>query len=324
LPADQGLTTYYANVHRDWAWGEEENEASFAIVQAALEPAAPTRVLVLGAGAARLAYDLHMRSCAAATVALDFNPLLMLLAQRVSRGERIELYELPIAPRAEHAVLRSLAAPSPARSGLRFVIADAHRPPFRAGVFDAVVTPWLVDILPERFDALCARINALLAPNGRWVNFGSLAFHAADPALRYDIDECTAAMQENGFGAVAVAEHEIAYMCSPASRHGRRERAVAWTAHKTLAAKKLARHEALPDWLVRGQAPVPVSESFRMQAMTMRVHAFIMSLLDGRRSIKDIAALMHEQKLMGRDEAEAAVRTFLIKMYEDSRRGTSY
>ena len=27
LPADQGLNTYYANIHRDWAWGDEENRA---------------------------------------------------------------------------------------------------------------------------------------------------------------------------------------------------------------------------------------------------------------------------------------------------------
>ena len=25
LPSDQGLNTYYANIHRDWAWGDEEN-----------------------------------------------------------------------------------------------------------------------------------------------------------------------------------------------------------------------------------------------------------------------------------------------------------
>jgi uncharacterized protein YbaR (Trm112 family) len=28
LPPDQGLTTYYGNLHRDWAWGDAENEAS--------------------------------------------------------------------------------------------------------------------------------------------------------------------------------------------------------------------------------------------------------------------------------------------------------
>ena len=30
LPADQGLNTYYPNIHRDWSWGKEENEASLA------------------------------------------------------------------------------------------------------------------------------------------------------------------------------------------------------------------------------------------------------------------------------------------------------
>jgi hypothetical protein len=33
---------------------------------------------------------------------------------------------------------------------------------------------------------------------------------------------------------------------------------------------------------------------------------------------------MAEQRLMGEAEAEPAIRSFLIKMYEDSRRGSSY
>ena len=79
------------------------------------------------------------------------------------------------------------------------MLADAHRPPFRHGAFDTVITPWLVDILPERFEALCARINALLAPGGRWLNFGSLSFHVPDAAARYSIEECVAVVEENGF-----------------------------------------------------------------------------------------------------------------------------
>jgi uncharacterized protein YbaR (Trm112 family) len=326
LPVDQGLTTYYANVHRDWAWGDDENEASFRILDAALSGATPGRVLVLGAGAGRLAYDVHMRWATTATVALDFNPLLMLLAQRVARGEHIELYEFPIAPRgsADHAVLRTLAAPAPVRDGFAWVLADAHRPPFRRGAFDTVITPWLVDILPEQFEVLCARINALLAPAGRWLNFGSLSFHVADAAARYGLDECAAVIEENGFAAPVVAEHEIPYLCSPASRHGRRERVVAWNAAKRRDVKKLPRYEALPDWIVRGTDPVPLAESFRAQAMSTRIHAFIMSLIDGRRSLKDIAKLIVEQRLMEQHEAEPAIRAFLIKMYDDSRRGSSY
>jgi SAM-dependent methyltransferase/uncharacterized protein YbaR (Trm112 family) len=326
LPPDQGLTTYAANLHRDWCWGDEENDASFEVVARALADHAPERMLVLGAGAGRLAYDLHERTAPSVTVSMDFNPLLMLVADRLSRGESLELYEFPLAPRSVHdqAVLRRLAAPSPARAGLAHVLADVHRPPFRRGAFDTIVTPWLVDILPERFEVLCARINRLLADGGRFVNFGSLSFHDPDPAARYGIEECIAALEENGFGSVTVDEREIPYLCSPASRHGRRERVLSWSALKVRAAKKPPRYEALPEWLVRGAEPVPLGESFRVQAATTRIHAFMMSMIDGRRSIKDMAKLVVDQRLMSSEEAEPAIRSFLIKMYDDSRRATFY
>ena len=326
LPIDQGLTTYYPNLHRDWSWGDEENASSLEIVDGALGDGAAGRVLVLGAGSGRLAYDVHRRWTPGITVALDFNPLLMIVAQSVARGERIGLYEFPLAPRtaADVAVLRELAAPEPAPAGFHCVLADAHRPPFARGSFDTVVTPWLVDILPERFEVMCARINTLLAPGGRWLNFGSLSFHVPDAASRFSVEECAAVIEENGFAAPRVAEKEIPYLCSPASRHGRRERVVAWRADKTENVKKVPRHEALPDWLVRGADPVPLLEPFRVQAVSTRVHAFIMTLIDGRRTLKDIAKVLVEQRLMNEHEAEPAIRSFLIKMYEDSRRGTSY
>jgi hypothetical protein len=324
LPADQGLTTYYANIHRDWCWGDAENDASFDALAPALHAAPPSRALVLGAGAGRLAYDLHVRTEAALTVALDFNPLLAIVAAAVSSGSGIELYEFPLAPRGEPALLRRLAAPAPVRPGLVQVLADAHRPPFRRGAFDTVVTPWLVDILPERFDVLCARVNALLGDGGRWLNFGSLSFHDPDPAARYGLDECRAALDENGFGDVVTEERELPYMSSPASRQARRERIVSWSARKVRDVKKVPRYQALPVWLVRGTDPVPSIESFRSQAAATRIQAFLLSLIDGRRSLKDIAKLVVEQRLMNAAEAEPAIRSFLIKMHDDARRGATY
>jgi len=322
-PSDQGLLTYYANVHRDWAWGREENALALDLIRDVLAGRSPGRTLVLGSGAGRLAYDIHMQLGAESTVALDFNPLLVLVAARVTAGLPVELYEFPIAPRraADHAVLRVLAADAPARAGLLHVLADAHRPPFPRGAFDTVVTPWLVDILPEPLDAQAGRINHLLADDGCWVNFGSLTFHDADPALHYDLDECIEVLIEQGFARPAVLERTIPYLASPASRHARREEVAAWRADKARSTKRPPRHEALPDWLVRGSEPVPLIAAFQTQIMTTRIHAFIMSLIDGRRSLKDIAKILAEQRLMTADEAEPALRSFLIRMHDDSRRG---
>jgi hypothetical protein len=47
-------------------------------------------------------------------------------------------------------------------------------------------------------------------------------------------------------------------------------------------------------------------------------------LIDGRRSIKDMAKLVVDQQLMSAAEAEPAIRSFLIKMHDEARRATTY
>ncbi|MBF8293429.1 MAG: hypothetical protein HW392_2256, partial [Steroidobacteraceae bacterium] len=88
LPLNQGLSSYYTNLHRDWCWGDAENAAGLAAVMGALpEGRRPERVLVLGAGAARLAWDFHCAMQPGLTVALDFNPLFLLAARRILDGK---------------------------------------------------------------------------------------------------------------------------------------------------------------------------------------------------------------------------------------------
>jgi hypothetical protein len=45
-----------------------------------------------------------------------------------------------------------------------------------------------------------------------------------------------------------------------------------------------------------------------------------MSIIDGKRSLKDMAIVLEKQKLMSREEAEPAIRSFLTKMYDDSQK----
>ena len=63
---------------------------------------------------------------------------------------------------------------------------------------------------------------------------------------------------------------------------------------------------------------MPLTHSFRTQAMTTQIYSFIMSLIDGKRSIDDMSGILEKQQLMTRDEAVPAIRSFLTKMYDDS------
>ncbi|MGI9293937.1 MAG: class I SAM-dependent methyltransferase [Pseudomonadales bacterium] len=327
MPSDQGLNTYYANIHRDWVWGNEENEASLKQIRAVVQDNAELgNTLVLGAGAGRLAYDIHTQLNCTRTVALDFNPMLLLVAQKVTSGAQLKMHEFPIAPKSfeDDAVLRTLSAPELVRDNFNLVLGDALRPPFANNTFDTVVTPWLIDIISEDLPVFGARINALLKTDGRWINFGSLAFAAAKRARRYSPEETKAIVGECGFSDPYVSEATIPYMCSPASRHGRQERVFTFSAYKERDADKPARHRALPDWIVTAKEPVPLSPSFRTQAMTTQVYSFMMSLIDGKRTINEMAIILEKQKLMSKEEAVPALRNFFTKMYDDSQKQTGF
>ena len=162
--------------------------------------------------------------------------------------------------------------------------------------------------------------NALLKSGGRWINFGSLAFDHPQKARCYSPEETLSIIQDSGFDTPTTHEEVIPYMCSPASRHGRWETVFSFAARKNEDCKPPKRHCALPDWIVTGKEPVPLTQSFKTQAMSTQIYTFIMSLIDGKRSIKDMADLFENQQLMTRAEAEPAIRNFLTRMYDDSQR----
>lgn len=331
LPIGQGIQTYYPNIHRDWAWGDAENEASLKEIESLLRDSkqgdsGPGDTLILGAGACRLAYDIHMQLGPKRMIALDFNPLLLLVAAKVLHGDELELYEFPLAPKSidDYAVLRKLSAPEPVRENFHFVFGDVLRPPLAPASFDTVITPWIIDIVNETLAAQAARINRLLRPGGRWINFGSLAFDHPERARRYSMEETLDIVSGTGFASPAVREATIAYMCSPASRHGRKETVFSFAATKTAEADAPPRHKALPDWIVTGKEPVPLLQSFRSQAATTQIYSYIMSLIDGKRTIADMARVLEQQKLMTRREAEPAIRNFLTRMYDDTQRDSGF
>ncbi len=323
LPTQLGLTGYTANVFRDWCWGDEENAASLSALQDALGDAAPKRILVLGAGAGRLAWDLHNSLADAATVALELNPYLTTILKTMAAGQSLELVEFPLAPRdgAQAAIARELSAPAPTRPGFQVVLADAMRAPFQAGTFDLVVTPWLLDVIDADTASVCRVVNRLLVPGGHWLYHGSLAFQRPDPAENLSLPELEELAATSGFRMVQATEVEQPYLDCPDSRHGRREAVLTLSAEKVEECAFAEDAGNLPDWIAGSTLPVPALPAFQRQAMATRVHAFIMALIDGQRSLEDMAAVMEAQQLMPKDEALSAIRGFLIKMYDEARSG---
>lgn len=330
------ITGYNTNIHRDWCWGEAENAQSLAIVSALLSSRGDEpleKVLVLGCGAGRLAFDIHQSLAPMTTLALDINPLLIAVAHAVSGGETLQLTEFPAAPRSasELAFNNTLtldARSARPRSGLRYAVADAYSAPLREGAFDLVVTPWFIDIVPQSVATTAQRVNTLLRPGGLWLNTGSSAYAAnrsgdfANPSECQSQVEATEAVSNNGFTMRESRDDEIDYLCSPHSRQSRRELVHSWLSTKTAQVRIStdARTDRLPGWLVSDAEPIPALESFRYQAEATKIHAYVMALIDGERSIERIADVFDKQNLMPASEARPAIREMLTTMWREAMR----
>ena len=322
LPQHQGLASYSANVFRDWSWNNGENDAQLRAVESVLQPMerrSCDAALTLGAGAGRLAYDMHRRLEPSLSVALDFNPLLAILASRVSQGESISLYEFPIAPldEAHCAIQQGMSAPEPVRdNSLRFVLGDATAPPFAPASFDLVSTPWLLDILAQDLRTFLPQINRLLVDGGTWVNTGTLAFFHADPSRRYSEAEVLELVEESGFEVDSLDCRTLPYLNSPHSGHGRTERVVSFAARKVRDVMPERRRGHLPDWLQDSSMSIPGTATSMIDASSQLLKAQVLAAIDGKRSVDDIALMVAREYGLSQEECRHAIRAMLTERSE--------
>ena len=80
----------------------------------------------------------------------------------------------------------------------------------------------------------------------------------------------------------------------------------------------LAQELSTPVWITDPTKAVPALPTFTEQAMATQVHAYLMSLIDGKRSISNIANVLEEQRLMSAREAVPVIQGFLSKMTSES------
>ena len=325
LPKNHGILSYQANVFRDWNWNNGENEAQLRALEAVLRNDSRDRlgkVLTLGAGACRLAYDLHRNHYVDLSVVTDINPLLLSLASQVVHGASVPLVEFPIAPLNEDAfaVHRNCRAPQSidafSEGEFEFLFADAMNPPFEAGSFDTVLTPWLIDIIPQNMREFIPRINQLLPTGGIWLNTGSLAFFNEDESWNYSEDELLSLVQDSGFELLAADRTTIPYLKSPASSHGRTECVLSFSARKVCNVPVPPRFSYMPDWVHDSTLPIPSESRYSLAASHRLLQAQVLGAVDGRRSIQEISQLLAHQYGLEAEDVAVAVKFMLVEAYE--------
>lgn len=293
---------------RDWGWKEtRENDEALACVAGVLT--APLgRTLVIGAGGGRLAYDLHRLHGASSTLAIDIDPIYAAVAARVVAGGVVTLTEAAAGRSRAH----ELKAPAGPLERFTVALADGLAPPLRDGAFDTVVTPWFIDQIPGDVRDFCGVVRRVVAPGGRWLSFGPAVYpHERPAAYRFSFDEVLELAELAGFEVERELRRTLLYLESPLSPHARLEPCLAFSARKGDVPPR--RDGSVPPWVVIPSLPVPPlaqppAESIRSSAIRA-----ILDLVDGSRSIDDIASTLAQRSGMNANDLKDSVRFALLE-----------
>ncbi|MBI4521344.1 MAG: class I SAM-dependent methyltransferase [Gemmatimonadetes bacterium] len=326
---------YLPYLYRDWASPPEpkgENERALATVEAVIDGRALGRTMVLGAGACRLAYDLHRRHREAEIVVIDLDPILFAAARAVTRGDPVSIREANWEIcEVEHGWRQwVLAAPDGPVDNDRFhfVLADGLEPPFAPGMADTVVTPWFIDQGPDDVRDLISTLHRLLRPGGVWLNLGPLRYEPEAPiALRFAREELFDLAARSGFRLDRWRTEVVPYLVSRLNGRGRMEWVLAFSATRLEAPPDPphadSSEDGPPSWLVFGHLPIPTFPGQSVFWSAVPVFQMVVSTIDGRRTLDDVARLVAERARrsgLSMSQIRSAVRQCLAEVHPECRK----
>jgi len=319
-PHTQNLLSYEANLYRDWVWGDEENKISAQIVLNKIQSEKVNNLLVVGAGSCRLAYDLHQALNPALTVANDINPLLLFATNEIISGRGLNIYEFPAHPKTAEsvAVSHQIAGLTDWPENFHLLFSDAAIPAMQPAAFDLLVTPWVIDIQPFELVTFMKCLNHYLPIGGEWVNFGSLVFSQNRDAQCYAIGEIEALAEQAGFKIESLSQDELPYLKSPYNAGYRMENVSSWRAIKVKDMAHSNHLQNLPDWILDIDKAVPATKEIQTFAFSHQMYAELAAKIDGRKSIKQIASRIAQEKSMDKQEAINMVKNFYLKIIQQT------
>ena len=296
------MLQYFELLLRDWAWDEavspldNENKRELKRVRQAVEKvAAPLgHTLIMGAGAARLSWEIHCELNPSSTLALDTNPVLISAAHRlVALQNPWQLTEVHPNPQINHDPVHRwtlVAKANEEKLPTWFALAaNAWSPPIKSGSIDTIVTPWFIDVNGKEIRTLIAQVQKLLKPGGLWINTGPLLYGTdISPKRRYTTEEIRELTELAGFEFCYENVEISPYLKTPLSAQLRTEQVWTFAARAPQPNQPLPKSNP-PAWILLPHLPIPTLNIPPPNDPTLQ---HLLSLVDGKRSINDIANLI--------------------------------
>jgi|GEM_PF-781760 carnosine N-methyltransferase len=209
-PSEISYATGFDYLRRDWCWlpeGEQEIEVIEQNLESQIARYAPDfdNVLIIGAGAGRVAWD--MRKLFSRVYAMDKSFLMAHQFHRLFK-EDIRFFEINTKNlmhngdgiRMHRASLLSpweSEQPLPEMDTVNYFVGDALSVPIRDHSLSCILSVYFTDLVP--LHSYLQEIKRLLKPGGLFIHFGPLDYHFENLTDRLSANEIRAEFSAAGF-----------------------------------------------------------------------------------------------------------------------------
>lgn len=312
LRSSVNLDQYYENILRDWSSDVDPTErtAYFEIAIKLLNPLLSIKkILIVGAGPARIAFDLAIEFPDIQFLATDIHPFLLGIGNALAHGAQLEAPEFPLAPLSdEHSKLHALKNSEKIKpKNLQFAILDFFENSNLAEPVDLIITPWLVDIVDSNFLEFSLQVKKYLKPNGYWLNFGTFFFQKQKIENQISRNECAEFLESLDFRIQNLGDFETPYLQSKLSGHKRFESVFYFLAEyiKTQNPNQFLENNNGANQMnqIDSSTVIKLSEKLLFDRDVFIAEAQLLSLFDGKRSFSE--CIQQAEKLFGMTQIEA-------------------
>ncbi len=295
-PEPSALTPNLDNAFRDWSWGDDEVSDYHSLVNEVLsEQTDFAETLCLGAGSGRLCYEVVKSRSYNLGVLNDFNPLLLKIAEHTISGNKLELFEKPVLPEKSDDIylLRKLECPKPLKN-MNYIVADARTRFLKSHSFSFLFTPWLIDTIDWPLDLFFAHLNQFLKPGGIWVNVGPLHFQSKDLKDQVQSGDIIDFARKAGFDCEVERTKMASYMKCRESGSYRVERIHAFRFKKIRESESVEFNPVSlePTWMQDPEKKIVLPVDRQRLASGHELNARVLKLVDGKRSLNQIAEIV--------------------------------
>ena len=224
LPAStQQIHSYFQLIFRDWVWDSKETKKYTHFCKENILDEHKT-ILILGAGAGKLSYDLATAYHDKHFFSIDHNPLLFLTAAKIFKGDEVKLSDYSQFPKTLNQTGQQYKIKTDAltHDNHEFILGAFPDLPFGENSLDMIIAPWFFDILDFDFEKSVIHASHYLKDTGRLLAFGPSNIHKNSLIQQLCFEEIEECFQPH-FEEVSIHQDQVNYLHNPLNSQQRVE-----------------------------------------------------------------------------------------------------